>query len=124
MTEVFSTLMTMMTIITMGGDNLPNETNSPSAPSRSYYFIWMGNCGVKEDGPRWDRLNAGRTSGRVLFLRSSSVRRSLKQKPIRKRERAGLPPRVIISKLYGYPSQRPAMAESCPYSLLIITRGV
>lgn len=50
MTEVFSTLMTMMTIITMGGDNLPNETNNPSAPSRSFYFIWMGNCGVKEDG--------------------------------------------------------------------------
>lgn len=50
------------------------------------------------DGELWgkggrtgvDRLNAGRTSGRVLFLRSSSVRRSLKQKPIRKRERAGL----------------------------------
>lgn len=71
-----------------------------------------------------DRLTAGRTSGRVLFLRSPSVRRSLNQKPIRKRERAVLPPRVIISKLYGYPSQGPAMAESCAYSLLIITRGV
>lgn len=87
MTEVFSTLMTMMTIITMGGDNLPNETNNPRAIAVILFHL---------DGELWgrggrtavDRLNAGRTSGRVLFLRSSSVRRSLKQKPIRKR--AGL----------------------------------
>lgn len=95
-------MMTIMTIITMGGDNLPNETNNPSAPSRSYYFIWMGNCGVKEDGPTMDRLNAGKDE-----RNSSSVRRSLNEKEL---DCTIISPRVIISK------QKRRDRESYPYT--------
>lgn len=65
MTEVFSTF----DVNNYEWDTLPVETNNPRPPSRSYCFIWMEECGVKNN-PKWDKQK-GRTDDRHYFCKKA-----------------------------------------------------